>query len=47
MEQIQDGSDRDRLVKRSETDRDFLECHLTVGAHRGRDAIVGKVKERY
>ena len=47
-EQIQDGTDRDRLVvKRSEADRVFLECHLTAGGHRGRDATVGKVKERY
>ena len=47
-EQIQDGSDHDRLVvKRSETDRVFLKCHLTAGGHRGRDATVGKVKERY
>ena len=47
MEQIQDGSDGDQLVKISVTDRVFLDCHLTVGGHRGRDAIVGKVKERY
>ena len=47
-EQIQDGTDSDQLVvKRSETDRDFLKCHLTEGRHRGRDATIGKVKERY
>ena len=47
-EQIEDGTDRDRLVvKRSEADRIFLECHLTAGGHRGRDATVGKVKQRY
>ena len=47
-EQIEDGTDRDRLVvKRSEADRIFLECHLTAGGHRGRDATVGKVKARY
>ena len=46
-EQIQDRSYHDRLVKRSETDRAFLECHLTAGGQRGWDATVGKVKERY
>ena len=47
-EQIEDGTDCDRLVvKRSEADRIFLECHLTAGGHRGRDATLGKVKERY
>ena len=45
-EQIQDGSDHDQLVKRSETDRILLECHLTAG-YRGRDATIGKVKERH
>ena len=39
-EHIQDGSDRDRLVKRSETDGAFLECELTAGGHGGRDATV-------
>ena len=40
------GSDRDRrLVKRSETDRVFLEPHLTAGGHKGRDATLGKVKK--
>ena len=24
-----------------------MECHLTVGGHRGRDATAGKIKERY
>ena len=46
-EQIQDRSNCDRLVKRSETDRVFLECRLTAGGYRGRDATTGKVKERY
>ena len=27
--------------------RVFIECHLTAGGHRGRDAMVGKIKERY
>ena len=46
--QNSDGTERDRLVvKKNETDRIFLECHLTAGGHRGRDATVGKVKERY
>ena len=40
-------SDRDRLVKRSETNRILLKCQLTAGGYRGRDATTGKVKERY
>lgn len=47
-DQNPDGTDFDRFVlKRNETDRVFLECHLTAGGHRGRDATIGKVKERY
>ena len=47
-DQNQDGTNLDRLVlKGSETDRVFLECHLTAGGHRGRDTTVGKIKERY
>ena len=43
---VQDGTDCDRLVvKRSEADRVFLECNLTVGVHRGRDATIWKVKK--
>ena len=32
-------SDRDRLVVKRSVKRVFLECHLTAGGHRGRDAI--------
>ena len=47
-DQKADGKDFDRLVlKRNEADGVFLECHLTAGGHRGRDATVGKIKERY
>ena len=47
-DQKADGKDHDRLVlKRNEADRVFLECHLTAGGHKGRDATVGKIKERY
>ena len=49
-DQKANGKDHDRLVlKRNEADRVFLECHLTAGGHKGRDAIatVGKIKERY
>ena len=31
---------------REEAERVFMECHLTAGGHRGRDATVGKIKER-
>jgi len=47
-DQNPDGTDLDQFVlKRNETDRVFLEYHLTARGHRGRDAIVGKVKEQY
>ena len=47
-EQIQDGTDCDRLVvKRSEADRAFLECHLTAGEHRAMDASYCSESERY
>lgn len=47
-DQKADGTDFERLViKRNEADRVFQECHLTAGGHRGRDATVGKIKERY
>ena len=43
-----DHSTYNRLVLRGrEVERVFLECHLTAGGHRGRDATVSKVKERY
>lgn len=44
-----DGSTFNRLVLRGteEVDRIFSECHLTTGGHRGRDATVKKIKERY
>ena len=35
------------LCGKEETERAFLECHLTTGGHRGRDAIMSKIKERY
>ena len=41
-DQKADGKEHDRLVlKRNEADRVFLECHLTAGGHRGRDATFG------
>lgn len=45
----QDKSTFHRLVLhgRDEKERVFLECHLTAGGHRGRDATINKVKERY
>ena len=47
-DQKADEKEHDRLVlKRNEADRVFLECHLTAGGHRGRDATIGKIKERY
>ena len=47
-DQNADGTDHDRVVlKKNETDRVFLECHLTAGGHKGRDATIGKIKERY
>ena len=44
-----DGSTFNRLVLRgrSESERVFMECHLTAGGHRGRDATMNKIKERY
>ena len=44
-----DGSTFQRLVLRgrNEVDRIFMECHLTAGGHRGRDATIGKIKARY
>ena len=46
-DQKADGKDHNTLVlKRNEAGRVFLECHLTAGGHRGRDATVGKIKER-
>ena len=47
-DQNPDGTDYDRLVvKRNEAERVFLECYLTAGGHKGRNATVGKIKERY
>ena len=44
-----DGSTLNRLVirGREEAERVFMECHLTGGGHRGRDATVGKIRDRY
>ena len=44
-----DGSSFNRLVLRGrgEAERVFMECHLTAGGHRGRDATLGKIKKRY
>ena len=44
-----DGSTFNRLVLRGrdEIERVFLECHLTAGGHKGRDATLRKIKERY
>lgn len=49
VDQREDGSTFNRLVirGREEVERVFMECHLTAGGHRGRDATVGKIKERY
>ena len=35
------------LRGRGDAERVFLECHLTTGGHRGRDATLSKIKERY
>ena len=44
----QDGTLFNRIVlKKNETERVFLECHLTAGGHKGRDATIAKIKERY
>ncbi len=44
-----DGTTFNRLVLqgRSEAERVFMECHLTTEGHRGRDATLEKIKERY
>ena len=44
-----DGSTFKRLVLhgRKEVDQVFMECHLTAGGHKGRDATIGKIKARY
>ena len=44
-----DGTSFNCLVLRGqeEAERAFLECHLTTGGHRGRDATTSKIKERY
>ena len=43
------GDDLERIVLKgtAEVEKVFLECHVALGAHRGRDATVNKVKERY
>ena len=47
-DQKSNGKEHDRLVlKRNEADRVFLDCHLTAGGYRERDATVGKIKEQY
>ena len=35
------------VLKKNETDRVFLECHLTAGGHKGQDATIAKIKQRY
>ena len=35
------------VLKKNETERVFLECHLTAGGHKGRDVTIAKIKERY
>ena len=44
-----DGSSFRRIVIKGdeEKERVFQECHLNAGGHKGRDATIGKVKERY
>ena len=48
-DKLPDGSSFNRLVicGRREAERVFMECHLTTGGHRGRDATIGKIKRRY
>ena len=49
VDKPEDGSTFNHLVirGREEAERVFMECHLTAGGHRGRDATIGKIKERY
>ena len=45
-----DGSTFKRLVLHGRKEVDqvfFMECHLTAGGHRGRDATIGKINARY
>ena len=43
-----DGTALNRLVlRKNEIERVFLECHLTAGGHKGRDATIQKIQERY
>ena len=43
-----DGTALNRLVlRKNEIERVFLECHLTAGGHKGRDATIQKIRERY
>ena len=48
VDTAKDGTTFDRIVlQKNEIDRVFLECHLTAGGHKGRDATIAKIKERY
>ena len=48
VDQREDCSTFNRLVIRGgeEVEGVFMECHLTAGGPRGRDATIGKIKER-
>ena len=49
MDKQSNGEVFERVVLRGKEDveRVFLECHLTAGGHRVRDATVNNMKERY
>ena len=43
VDTAKDGTTFDRIVlQKNEIDRVFLECHLTAGGHKGRNATIKK-----